>query len=190
MKTTQIFTYVFAVFLINNICTAQEKFTSESSEKSNCNIQNTTIEETIDGDNHKTLLAAVQATDIERLLDENIPFTIFAPSDHAFSKFSQSKLKEMLNSDDKNELETLLKYHIVAGKYTASTILRELCKGSGTTNFTTIQGNEITATMSGIDIILTDGMGNSAKITVADTTTTTGNSIMHEIDSVILPTRI
>ena len=103
MKTTQIFTYVFAVFLINNICTAQEKFTSESSEKSNCNIQNTTIEETIDGDNHKTLLAAVQATDIERLLDENIPFTIFAPSDHAFSKFSQSKLKEMLNSDDKNE---------------------------------------------------------------------------------------
>ena len=176
MRFPQITAYLFIAFISVNLCNAQEV------------SYNKDLTESINTDNHKTLLAAFKATDLEQLLDKSVPFTIFAPSDNAFSKFSQSKLKELLNSDDKNQLETLLKYHIVAGKLTASHILKALCRGKGRTTFTTIQGNKIIATMSGLDIVLTDSTGNSAKITVADSTR--GNGVMHEIDSVILPTRI
>ncbi|WP_394971625.1 fasciclin domain-containing protein [uncultured Croceitalea sp.] len=188
MKIPQIVTCLVVVLLSFNFATAQNnKLTIISSGVYKEN-NNTDIEKAIDTDNHKTLLAAYKATDLKDMLNESGPFTIFAPSDNAFSKFSKSRFQSMLNSDDKNQLKAVLKYHIVPGKLTASKILKALCRGKGKTTFTTIQGDKITATMRGLDIILTDNMGNSAKITVADTTQ--GNGVMHEIDSVILPTRI
>ena len=42
--------------------------------------------------------------------------------------------------------------------------------------------------MQGTDIILTDRLGNSAKITVADANLSNGT--IHEIDSVILPSQL
>lgn len=189
MKIPQISTYLVILFTSLNFITAQNKALSAiTSGVYTVNNDNSGIKEVIDTDNHKTLLAAFKATNLEALLNESGDFTIFAPSDLAFSKFSQSKLQAMLSSDDKKQLKSLLKYHIVAGKLTASKILKALCRGKGRTTFTTIQGDKITATMQGIDIILTDKIGNSAKITVADSTN--ANGVMHEIDSVILPTRI
>lgn len=142
----------------------------------------------MDSNKHQTLLAAFKSTEMEGLLDNEVPLTIFAPSDMAFSKLAPTKLQDLLNSDDKDMLKAVLKYHIVAGKLTASKILKALCRGQGKATFTTIQGNKIIATMRGLDIVLTDAMGNSAKITAADATR--GNGIVHEIDSVILPTSI
>lgn len=188
MKIPQIVTYLVLLFFSLNFCIAQKNPLSTIPSGVYDAKENTAIKEAIGTDNHKTLLAAFNATDLEEVLEESGPFTIFAPSDIAFSKFSQSKLQAMLNSDDKNQLKSVLKYHIVAGKLTASKILKALCRGKGRTTFTTIQGDKITATMRGLDIILTDAMGNSAKITVADSTR--GNGVVHEIDSVILPTRI
>lgn len=146
------------------------------------------IESVIDTNNHKTLLAAYQATDLNTLLDDNGPFTIFAPSDNAFASFSKSKLHAMLNADDKKQLKSVLKYHIVSGKLTASKILKALCRGKGKTTFTTIHGDKITATMRGLDIFLTDSNGNTARITAADSIK--GDNVMHAIDSVILPARL
>jgi len=188
MKIPQIVTYLIIVFFCLNLITAQSKVLSSIPSSVYVVEHSNGIEDVIDTDNHKTLLAAFKATDLEELLSESGDFTIFAPSDVAFSKFSQSKLQAMLSSDDKVQLKSLLKYHIVAGKLTASKILKALCRGKGKTTFTTIQGDKITATMQGLDIVLTDKLGNSAKITVADSTN--ANGVMHEIDSVILPARI
>ena len=41
-------------------------------------------------DNHKILLSAVNATELGTLLEKSGPFTIFAPSDAAFAKFSNN----------------------------------------------------------------------------------------------------
>jgi uncharacterized surface protein with fasciclin (FAS1) repeats len=74
---------------------------------------------------------------------------------------------------------------MVAGRFTASKILQALCRGAGTAVFTTVQGNEILASMEGTDILLTDCSGNTARITLADSDRQ--NGVIHVIDKVILP---
>lgn len=134
---------------------------------------------------YQTLLALIIATDFEELLDHSGPFTVFAPSDLAFEKFSQSSVDDLMHPDHKKELKALLRYHIVAGKFSVSKILKALSRGGGKTTFTSLQGDIITAIIRGIDIILTDSFGNTATIVVADTSQQ--NGIIHEIDAVIRP---
>ncbi|MGB5555374.1 MAG: fasciclin domain-containing protein [Flavobacteriaceae bacterium] len=138
--------------------------------------------------NHKTLLAAMRAADLEDVLSYDGPYTVFAPSDLAFKKLSNREISELLRPENKRKLHELVTYHIVAGKLSASKILRAMCSGNGKATFTTVQGDDITATMNGIDIVLTDSHGNIAKITVADVDQC--NGVIHEIDSVILPSKI
>lgn len=139
-------------------------------------------------DNHKILNAAVKATELDALLDNAGPFTIFAPSDAAFERFSSEKISELLNSKDKSALKSLLTYHIVAGQLTASRILSAMCRGNGKASFTTVQGKKLLAHLDGYDIVLTDPMGNTARITTADLNSKIG--VVHEIDSVIQPTQM
>lgn len=141
-----------------------------------------------ESDDHKILFAAVKATNLDDVLEESGPFTVFAPSDAAFQKFSKEKIEELLNASDKSELKTLLTYHIVAGQLTASKILRAMCQGNGKASFTTVQGKKLVAHLDGYDIVLTDPMGNTARITTADLNLK--NGVVHEIDSVILPTQM
>ncbi|KAB5491875.1 MULTISPECIES: fasciclin domain-containing protein [Flagellimonas] len=137
---------------------------------------------------HKILFAAVKATNLDDILEESGPFTVFAPSDAAFQRFSQEKIEQLLNANDKTELKSLLTYHIVAGQLTASKILRAMCQGNGKASFTTVQGKKLVAHLDGYDIVLTDPMGNTARITTADLNLK--NGVVHEIDSVILPTQM
>ncbi|WP_420322770.1 fasciclin domain-containing protein [Flagellimonas sp.] len=157
-------------------------------ELSEVSVATTSSKTTVDSDRYKMLFAAVKASELEDILDKSGPFTIFAPSDAAFERFSSSKMEELLNSKDKSELKSLLGYHIVAGHLSASKILRALCQGNGKASFTTIQGKKLRAHMDGIDIVLTDPTGNTAKITVADVNQE--NGIIHEIDSVIQPSQM
>lgn len=154
----------------------------------NQDLDKSLIEGVIASGNHSILLSAFRAADLDHILNQEGPFTIFAPSDMAFNKLSDAKIQHLLQPENKPELFSLLTYHIVAGKLTASKILQALCNGNGKTSFTTVQGNELTATISGIDIILTDAFGNSAKITTADFNQC--NGVLHEIDSIILPNKI
>lgn len=143
------------------------------------------VENTQGSGNHKVLMAALYATDLADILDKDGPFTVFAPSDLAFDKFTPSEMAILLKPENKKKLRSLLTYHIVAGNFSASKLLRAMSRGKGTTTLTTVQGNKITATMSGIDIVLTDSFGNTARITTADANQC--NGVIHVIDSVILP---
>nr|WP_298999048.1 fasciclin domain-containing protein [uncultured Allomuricauda sp.] len=138
--------------------------------------------------NHSMLMAAVEATEINEVLEKSGPFTVFAPSDAAFQRFSSDKLQKLMTSNDKSKLKSLVSYHIVAGKLTASRMLKAMCRGNGKASFTTIQGKKLQAHMEGYDIVLTDPLGNTARITQADVSQQ--NGIVHEIDSVIVPTHM
>ncbi|MGB5369345.1 MAG: fasciclin domain-containing protein [Flavobacteriaceae bacterium] len=137
---------------------------------------------------YNTLLTAFKAAGLDMILNEDGPFTVFAPSDRAFGKLSKEMVADLMKPESKKELQSLLTYHIVAGSLSAATILKAMCRGEGKASFTTVQGDEIVATMMGIDIVLTDGNGNSAIITRADANQC--NGVIHEIDSVILPEKI
>ena len=138
--------------------------------------------------NHKTLLAAMRASDMEEMLNYDGPYTVFAPSDMAFEKLTDINISDLLDPKNKKKLHQVLSYHIVAGYLSAAKILKAMCRGEGKAVFTTVQGDNIIATMSGIDIILTDMHGNTAKIITADSNQC--NGVIHVIDSVILPKKI
>jgi uncharacterized surface protein with fasciclin (FAS1) repeats len=146
------------------------------------------VESAKNSDNFKMLLQGFKAANLEEALDTYGPFTIFAPSDKAFYGLPVSQLNKLNYLTDDSLLASLLKYHVVAGHLTASKILKAMCRGEGKATFTTIHGEKITATMKGIDIVLTDSNGNSAMITSADSTHS--NGVVHEIDSVIIPSRL
>lgn len=149
--------------------------------------QKSIVHKTANSENHQTLLAAIKATDLEELLDKSGPFTIFAPSDSAFENISGKSVQDLFDPENKKELKDLLTYHIVAGNLSASKILKAMCSGEGKATFTTVNGDNIIATMKGLDIILTDSFGNSA--TIIDADSNQRNGVIHEIDSVILPSR-
>ncbi len=174
--------------LLASLCCFVFFTTIHSQEKNGMDPKESIITNTENSVNHKTLLSAVKAADLEKVLASEGPFTVFAPSDHAFDKLSNARINALMRPENKKELHALLTYHIVAGNFSASHILKAMCRGNGKATFTTVQGEELTATMQGIDIVLTDGNGNTARITTADANQR--NGVIHEIDSVILPGKI
>src|SRR6056297_225097 len=134
---------------------------------------------------HSALLSALRASDLDKVLGYNGQFTVFAPSNSAFEKLSEVTTDWLMDPRNKKELKSILSCHIVAARLSASAILRAMSRGGGKASFTTIQGQKITATMKGIDIILTDRHGNKAKIVMADAIQS--NGVIHEVDSVFLP---
>lgn len=151
-------------------------------------LKKTIIRSTEESQIHKILLTAVKAADLEETLAGDGPFTVFAPSDVAFKKMSADKIAALLRPENKRALQSFVTYHIVAGNFTASKILKAMCRGKGSARLTTVQGNELLATMDGLDIILTDCFGNIARITSADANQS--NGVIHVIDSVILPNQL
>lgn len=178
MKNTTKIIFTILVFSV---------FTLEGQVSTSREVKKSIVHTTANSKNHQTLLAVMKATDLENLLDKSGPFTIFAPSDLAFENLSGKSVEDLLDPKNKEELKNILTYHIVAGTLSASKILKAMCRGRGKATFTTVHGDDITATMKGIDIILTDSYGNSAMIVVADSKQR--NGVIHEIDSVILPSK-
>lgn len=134
---------------------------------------------------HDKLLDAVYAAKLDDLLVDKGSFTIFAPSVKAFDALSEQMSSTLFHPENSGDLKAFLTYHIIAGEFTASSILKALCQGRGSALFTTVQGNELLVTMEGIDIVLTDCSGNNARITVADLQGP--NRVVHLIDRVIVP---
>ena len=156
--------------------------------RSDSYFQNSIIYATAVAEGQTLLHEAAKAAQLDTMLDNEGPFTVFAPSDRAFDALPDSEMKEWLRSKNKKQLSALVSYHIIAGEFSAARILRELCRGEGTATFTTLQGDVITASMDGIDIVLTDSHGNRARIVKADSNQC--NGVVHEIDSVIRPARL
>jgi uncharacterized surface protein with fasciclin (FAS1) repeats len=175
--------YLVPVFtLISFVLSAQEV------SKEVAYYEDSIIYSTKNSAEHRTLSEAVIAAELDEILDNDGPFTIFAPSDAAFKKLSPEKIEDLLLPQNKAELKTLLTYHMIAGHLTASNILKAMCRGKGEATFTTVQGNVLTASMEGIDIVLRDKFGNKARITAADANQC--NGVIHVIDSVVLPKKI
>lgn len=62
-----------------------------------------------------TLVAAVQAADLEDALRGDGPFTVFAPTDDAFADLPEGLVDQLLLPQNQEKLQELLLYHVVAG---------------------------------------------------------------------------
>jgi len=117
----------------------------------------------------KTLTTALKAAGLVNTLKGKGPFTVFAPTDEAFAKIPKADLDALLK--DKAKLTSVLTYHVVASKVTASDVKAGKVK--------TVQGSELTvSTDMGV-------MVDNAKVTKTDIIA--DNGVIHVVDTVIMP---
>ena len=143
------------------------------------------IENAVNSKDHTTLVAAVKAADLVETLSSEGPFTVFAPTNAAFAKLPEGTVNTLLMAENKKTLQTVLTYHVVAGKWNAKAVLKMIKKGNGKAEIKTVSGGTITAWLKDKNVYITDENGNSAKVTIADVNQS--NGVIHVIDSVLLP---
>eukprot|EP00629_Pelagomonadales_sp_RCC1024_P000505 CAMPEP_0119269340 /NCGR_PEP_ID=MMETSP1329-20130426/6781_1 /TAXON_ID=114041 /ORGANISM="Genus nov. species nov., Strain RCC1024" /LENGTH=532 /DNA_ID=CAMNT_0007269339 /DNA_START=181 /DNA_END=1779 /DNA_ORIENTATION=+ len=120
-------------------------------------------------DDFSTLVAAVGAADLVDALSGEGPFTVFAPVNSAFDPLD---LDYYLAPENKDELVSILTYHVLGAKVMST----DLSDGQMAE---TLQGESVT-------VSLKDGvMVNDATVTTADVEAT--NGVIHVIDKVLVP---
>lgn len=143
------------------------------------------IENAVNSKDHTTLVAAVKAADLVDALSSKGPFTVFAPTNNAFDKLPKGTVDNLLMMENKMMLQTILKYHVASGKWSAVDIMKAIKKGNGKAKIETLSGGTLTAWMKGKDVYVRDENGNSAQVTIADVNQS--NGVIHVIDAVLLP---
>lgn len=137
---------------------------------------------------HTTLVTLVKAAGLDGTLQGPGPFTVFAPTNTAFSKLPSATLISLQKPENKSELKQILSYHVISGKYTAEDLAKIAKDNGGIAKLKTAQGEtlSLSETTSG-KWQLTDVKGNTALITVADVPQS--NGVIHVIDTVVMPSK-
>jgi uncharacterized surface protein with fasciclin (FAS1) repeats len=143
------------------------------------------VENAVNSKDHTTLVAAVKAAGLVETLQSKGPFTVFAPTNAAFDKLPAGTVETLLKPENLKTLQTVLTYHVVAGKMNSSDIAKAIKAGNGKATLKTVSGGTLTAAMKGKDLYLTDENGNSSKVTIADVNQS--NGVIHVVDTVVLP---
>ena len=130
------------------------------------------VENAVNSADHTTLVAAVKAAGLVDTLMGEGPFTVFAPTNAAFSALPDGTVDTLLKPENKDKLVAVLTYHVVAGKVISTDLVDDSTPA-------TVQGSMVT-------IDLDNGaMVNDAKVVTADIDTS--NGVIHVIDKVLVP---
>ena len=128
------------------------------------------IDTALGSDDFNTLVTAIEATDLVKILQRSGPFTVFAPTDAAFAKLPKGTVDKLLK--DIPQLKKILTYHVVSGKVMASDVAQ-------LQSATTLEGSALKIdTSRGVKI-------NNSTVTIADIEA--DNGVIHAIDTVLIP---
>ena len=114
------------------------------------------IENAVNSKDHTTLVAAVKAAGLVETLQGKGPFTVFAPTNAAFAKLPMGTVETLLKPENLKMLQTILTYHVVAGKMNGSDIAKAIKAGNGKAKLKTVSGGTLTAWMKGKKLYITD----------------------------------
>jgi uncharacterized surface protein with fasciclin (FAS1) repeats len=98
---------------------------------------------------------------------------VFAPTDAAFAKLPEGTVESLLKPENREQLVSILTYHVVAGSVTAADVVK-------LNEATTVNG-------SNVEITVADGSVMVDNANVVKTDIMASNGVIHVIDSVILP---
>ena len=143
------------------------------------------VQNTSNSQDHTTLVAAVKAAGLVETLSSSGPFTVFAPTNVAFDNLPVGTVEKLVKPESKEVLSRILTYHVVAGTLNAADILAMIKAGNGVAVLTTVQGQKLSVSLKGSNVLLTDAKGGTSMVTIADVVQS--NGIIHVIDSVLLP---
>jgi uncharacterized surface protein with fasciclin (FAS1) repeats len=121
---------------------------------------------------HTTLVAAVQAADLENALVNAGPLMVFAPTNAAFDALTEGTVETLLKPENKNALANILKYHVTPGNYSKDFLKKFKKLGQANNGYVTVE-------VEGDDVFI-----GGAKILGS---VKAGNGIVHVIDKVMLP---
>ena len=131
------------------------------------------VDTAVSAGSFNTLVAAVKAAGLVDTLKGDGPFTVFAPTDDAFSKLPAGTVDDLLKPENKSKLQAILTYHVVAGKVMAADV-------TGIDSAKTVNGQSLSVKVEG-DAVMID----NAKVIKTDILCS--NGVIHVIDTVVLP---
>jgi len=121
---------------------------------------------------HTTLVAAVQAAELENALVNAGPLMVFAPTNDAFAALPEGTVENLLKPENKDALANILKYHVTPGNYSKDFLKKFKKLGQANNGYVTVE-------VKGDDVYV-----GGAKILGS---VPAGNGIVHVIDKVMLP---
>ncbi|MGH1362261.1 MAG: fasciclin domain-containing protein [Calditrichia bacterium] len=120
-----------------------------------------------------TLAAAIKAAGLVETLSGEGPFTVFAPTDKAFAKLPKETLQSLLKPENKEQLQRILTYHVIAGRVYSDEVLQK-------SSLRTVSGIRVSTG-------LRDGQLNIDKSRVSAGDIQAANGVIHVIDQVLIP---
>jgi len=126
----------------------------------------------ISSPDHTTLVAAVQAANLENALVNAGPLMVFAPTNEAFAALPEGTIENLLKPENKDQLAFILKHHVTPGKYDKEFLKKFKTLGQAS-------NQNVTVEIKGDDVYV-----GGAKILAS---IPAGNGIVHVVDKVILP---
>ncbi|MDX1638654.1 MAG: fasciclin domain-containing protein [Balneolaceae bacterium] len=123
-------------------------------------------------DDLSTLVMALEVAGLVETLNGEGPFTVFAPTNAAFDKLPEGTLESLLKPENKDQLTSILAYHVVSGKVESGSLENGMTA-------TTVEGSDIQI-MIGDDVKINDATVIQADIAAS-------NGVVHLIDTVIMP---
>jgi len=146
----------------------------------------TIVANAVNSADHTTLVAAVKAAGLIDTLNGPGPFTVFAPVNAAFAALPAGTVDTLLKPENKPTLTKILTYHVLAGSYDSAKLHQLIREGHGEASLKTVAGETLTFSLNGpTNIVIHDGMGGVADITISDVRQS--NGVIHVIDHVLLP---
>ncbi|RSK39276.1 fasciclin domain-containing protein [Mangrovimonas spongiae] len=143
-----------------------QAFIKDDASKPNC------LQIAIASPNHKTLVAAVQAAQVENALVNVGPLTVFAPTDDAFAALPEGTVDNLLKPENKADLANILKYHVTPGNYSKDFLTKFKKLGQANNGYVPVTVENGEPIIGGAKIIAS---------------VPAGNGVVHVIDKVLLP---
>lgn len=189
MKTKLPYMRILSLIAIAIFAWSCDKDENEESAK----VDSLNIVETAQGQETLTSLVSAittadnsEGTDLVGTLSGDGPFTVFAPTNEAFTALLAQldgfdSLADFDTDEERAILTTILTYHVVAGVAAQSTDL------SNGMTVTTVQGEDLTINLEG-GVFIQDATETDAEVILADVEAS--NGVVHVINKVLLPQAI
>lgn len=144
------------------------------------------VENAINSKDHTTLVAAVQAAGLVDALKGAGPFTVFAPTNAAFEMLPAGTVDNLLKPENKATLQSILKYHVVSGKWDAASLAKMIKDNNGKATITTLAGGKLWASLDDKGgVWIWDENDGKAMVTISNVNQS--NGVIHVVDHVLLP---
>jgi len=132
---------------------------------------NTIVDVASSSESFNTLVQAVQAANLGGTLSGEGPYTVFAPTDEAFSQLPDGALEFLLQPENQDLLAQVLQYHVVSGSVTS---------GQLTTGGVDTLNGGVAVRVSDSGVVV-----NNASVVNADIQAS--NGVIHAVNRVLLP---